>query len=150
MPNDLNREDSPILSTQNCTCAALRAAGRAVVQFYDGALADCGITINQFALLATLQSVGPVTMTKLATAMATDRTTLTRTLRPLEREGLIETSRGSDRRRRMISITERGETVLERARPHWTRAQKHIVERLGTADWADLMNKLKTTVDATR
>lgn len=145
-----NLDDSPVLSTQNCTCAALRAAGRAVVQFYDGALADCGITINQFALLATLKSIGPVTMTKLATAMATDRTTLTRTLRPLEREGLIETSRGSDRRRRIISITERGDSVLERARPLWAEAQKTIVDRLGTGDWADFMNKLQTTIEATR
>ena len=100
MSTDLDRDDSPILSPSNCTCAALRAAGRAVVQFYDGALSEVGLTVNQFALLSTLGDAGPVTMTKLAAMMVTDRTTLTRTLRPLERDGLIETVRGADRRRR--------------------------------------------------
>jgi DNA-binding MarR family transcriptional regulator len=141
---------NPSLSPANCTAMNLRMAGRAVSQYYDAMLAPAGITVNQFALLAALEAGGPTPMTQLADRVVTDRTTLTRTLRPLQRDGFVKIAAGDDRRRRVVDVTAKGRTTLAKARPLWERAQSKIVKELGQARWADLINKLQAAVEAVR
>lgn len=141
---------NPALSPANCTAMNLRMAGRAVSQYYDAVLAPAGITVNQFALLAALEAGGAVPMTQLADRVVTDRTTLTRTLRPLQRDGLIKIAAGDDRRRRVVDVTAKGRNALAQAKPLWERAQTKLVKELGQAKWADLINKLQAAVEAVR
>ena len=72
-----------------CNCLALRQAARHVTQFYDQYLAPTGLRTTQFSILAKLSGLGPMTINALARELVMDRTTLGRTMLPLERDGLI-------------------------------------------------------------
>src|SRR2546422_7417219 len=72
-----------------CNCLALRQAARHVSQFYDQYLASTGLRTTQFSILAKLKGLGPMTINTLARELVMDRTTLGRTMLPLERDGLI-------------------------------------------------------------
>jgi len=148
MSDSADRTEDAVLSPLNCTCANLRMAGRAAVQIYDAALAPCGVTTGQFSLLNVVERAGPETISRLAALTVTDRTTLTRTIKPLEREGLLASVRGEDRRRRLVVITDEGRARLEAAKPHWAEAQRRMVDHLGAANWADLIDKLRAVVSA--
>lgn len=126
-----------------CTCFRLRRATRRATQIYDRHLQECGLRITQYSLLMQLRSRGPETVSQLADAMAMDRTTLTRNLKPLERAGLISAARGRDRRSRTLSLSDEGERQLSVARPLWQRAQDEVNARLG----ADMVAELHRLLD---
>ena len=87
---------------------------------------------------------------RLAEELVMDRTTLTRNLRPLERQGLIRLEPGHDRRSRMVVLTPAGRAALRAARPSWRRAQDRMVEDLGRQEWAELLRNLSDTVSVVR
>lgn len=134
----------------NCTNANLRMASRVVTQFYSSVLGPSGLKGSQFSLLSWLANKGPMSMNELAGFLVTDRTTLTRNLKPIERKGLVEIVPGEDRRVRMVSITDAGRLAFERAKPLWAEAQAAMVERLGDKDWRKLIEALRSTVAAVR
>src|SRR5271168_3047540 len=78
-----------------CNCLALRQAARHVTQFYDQYLASSGLRTTQFSILANLQRLGPLSINALARELVMDRTTLGRTMLPLERDGLIRIADGN-------------------------------------------------------
>jgi DNA-binding MarR family transcriptional regulator len=133
--------DAP-LPTLPCACANLRRASRAVTQLYDEALRPTGLTISQFTLLQVLVIVGPVTQGGLGRILVLNSTTLTRTLRPLERNGWIRRRSGKDRRERRVELTPRGRARFRRAVPAWKRAQKLLIGRIGRRRWQALDREL--------
>jgi DNA-binding MarR family transcriptional regulator len=74
---------------------------------------------------------GPVNVTRLAELTMMDRTTLTRNLELLQKQGLIDVAAGGDRRTWIVTITVQGNTALAEALPLWKRAQSHVVKALG-------------------
>lgn len=131
-----------------CHCLVVRQAGRWMTQFYDERLAACGLRTSQFAMLSALDRLGPSPIAALADAMVMDRTTLTRNIAPLERDGLVRTAPAEDdRRRRMVSLTPSGRETLARARPHWRRAQAAFEKHFG-AEKAAAMRTLLLEVPA--
>src|SRR3954465_13729428 len=91
-----------------CACANLRKAARAVTQLFDAALAPSGLKVTQFTLLVTSRLSGEATINGLAERMAMDRSTLSRNLKPLVREGLLEVGSGEDGRTRLVRISAEG------------------------------------------
>jgi DNA-binding HxlR family transcriptional regulator len=61
----------------------------------------------------------------------TDRTTLTRNLRPLEKQGLLRVEPGADRRERKVTLTARGERTMAEALPLWEAAQARVTNSFG-------------------
>jgi len=130
-----------------CNCLALRQAARHVTQFYDLSLAPTGLRTTQFSLLAKLAKLGPMTVNALARELVMDRTTLGRTMLPLERDGLISIKDGtSDRRSKELAVTKKGTVRLQRAAKLWTDAQKTFEGRFGVGRAADLRNILHEVV----
>ena len=113
------------LQLEDCNCLAVRQAARHVTQFYDQFLARTGLRTTQFSILAKLRRKGPMTINALATDLVVDRTTLGRTIRPLERDrGLISVVKGSlDRRSKELHLTEAGAERLQAAVKAWAEAQ---------------------------
>jgi len=70
-------------------------------------------------------------MSALANFLVMDRTTLTKNLKPLLREKLIELAAGDDKRQRLLQLTRKGNLVLDKAYPLWLEAQKQVSEVLG-------------------
>jgi DNA-binding MarR family transcriptional regulator len=126
----------------HCTCFNVRRASRAVSQIYDAALQPCGLRINQFSLLGAVETTGPTTVGDLALLLEIDRTTLTRNLKTIEDMGLIEISRGRDRRERRVTATPDGLAVMARAAPLWRAAQDRIIAGLGSARWRRMIDDL--------
>ena len=89
-------------------------------------------------------------MTQLAETLVMDRTTLTRNLGPLKREGLIKAGRGKDRRTRVVAGTERGRRALREAYPLWEKAQAAVVKGLGPKGWKELMATLTAAVSVSQ
>jgi DNA-binding MarR family transcriptional regulator len=87
-----------------------------------------------------------MTVTNLAEQGVMDRTTLTRNLKPLEKLGLVKVSPGSDQRKRIISITRKGQEALVKALPLWRKAQAHVVKGLGHRRLNSILKDLSEVV----
>jgi DNA-binding MarR family transcriptional regulator len=130
-----------------CNCLALRQAARHVTQFYDQYLASTGLRSTQFSILAKLQGLGPMTINALARELIMDRTTLGRTMLPLERDGLIAIKEGIlDRRSKQLGVTRAGSERLLRAAKLWVEAQKEFEARFGASRATDLRDLLGEVV----
>ncbi len=134
----------------DCACTRVRRTGRALTRLYDEALAPSGLRVTQYAVLATLGRSGPIAVGRLAEELALDRTTLTRALGPLQREGLVRVDQGEDRRRRLVRLTEAGGETLERARPLWRQEQGLMTAALGRDRFAALLRELSAVEDLVR
>jgi DNA-binding MarR family transcriptional regulator len=132
----------------DCTCFNLRKAARAVTQFYDEALRPSGLRITQFSLLTVIGRRGTPSITELADAAVMDRTTLTRNLGVLEREGLIRLTAGQDARVREVTLTPAAKEKLALARSGWAKAQAHMSDTLGPARVKRLLADLSAAVGA--
>lgn len=133
-----------------CACAALRRAGRSVTQLYNQALREVGLEVTQFTLLQALAMAGEVTQARLAHLLAIDSTTLSRSLKPLEKAGWIAGRSGSDRRERCFRLTAAGRKAMEQATPRWRQAQDQLRKRLGDAAWNLLMLSADLATAASR
>jgi DNA-binding MarR family transcriptional regulator len=120
-----------------CTCLRLRRASRKLTQIYDRLLDAAGLTVNQFGLLAQLYSADMgrstgLSMGAIADRLGLDPTTLNRNLKPLHLQGLVKDATDStDRRVRIIRITEKGRRTVERAMPFWRQAQAQVARAMG-------------------
>ncbi len=131
---------------RTCACFSLRKATRMVTQLYDEALKPAGIRATQFMVLVGIGSAGPVSVNQLADGIVMDRTTLTRNLKPLDREGLIAVRPGDDLRVREVSLTAKGRKTLDRAFPLWERVQARLRQKIGDSRVDRLLVDLQATV----
>ena len=136
---DASSETPTVLT---CACTSVRRTGRALAQVYDAIMAPSGLRNTQFALLSRLDREKPVGMGDLADLLAMDRTTLTRALAPLERQGWLLVEAGADRRTRQVRLTASGAATREAARPLWRQAQAHVAMKFGDARLAALRQDL--------
>lgn len=131
-----------------CTCLRLRKAARRVSLIYDQHLQPLGLTVTQYGLLAQLSAFDGIGIGELADKLIMDPTTLTRNLRPLERDGLVVFAADPrDRRARRLHLTARGRDTFDAAKPAWRRAQRQIETSFGPADTSALNATLDRMLD---
>ena len=110
-----------------CLCLHVQRAARALARRFDEALRPFELTNGQFSLLMSLNRPVPPAMAPVASLLAMDRTTLTAALKPLERRGLVTVSPDpSDRRSRILKLTDRGLNLLASALPVWQRTHDEV------------------------
>jgi DNA-binding MarR family transcriptional regulator len=114
-----------------CYCATLRQATRVISQRYEIAMRGTQLTNTQFTLLMVLGEMPRPRVNDLAEALAMDQTTLSRTLKVMEREGLISSVAGEDKRESRWIITALGRSRFRRAFPRWQEAQRSVEKALG-------------------
>jgi DNA-binding MarR family transcriptional regulator len=129
--------------TGYCASFNLRKTSRAVTRLYDAALQETGIRSTQFAILVGIAKEQPVAIGALADVLVMDGTTLTRSLRLLQKEGLIAISSRAAMRQRFLTVTAKGQSVLARSLPAWRKAQERFVAAVGSEYWLDLRNELE-------
>jgi DNA-binding MarR family transcriptional regulator len=134
----------------SCVSFNIRKAARAVTQLYDERLRPFGLRSTQLSILGKALILEPVTVTRLAEATVTDRTTLTRNLRLLEQQGFIRVDLGNDRRERQVRLTVRGREVLAHVYPIWKEVQAEVAERFGSERLARLLAELSALVEVAR
>jgi DNA-binding MarR family transcriptional regulator len=136
-------------SAGDCVCLNLRQATRAVTQLYDDALRPSGLRATQLGLLAVTHQAGSLPVCRLAELLVMDRTTLTRNLKPLEKQGLLTIEGGPDRRVRSVSLTAEGRSALQAALPLWNEVQRRLVEKLGAERLERMLEDLSIAIGAT-
>ena len=124
--------------SSTCHCIQLRRAASRVTERYDMALAPAGLTVGQYSLLAHLERLEPVSVSRLAEELELERTTLVRTLKPVLARQLVADAAEPGRRSRALMLTGEGRTLLEQARPLWRAAQEDVERRLGEGGIAAL------------
>lgn len=137
----------PRLSPLECTCFRVRSAARRVTQIYSRHLAPVGLKISQFSLLGHVAAQGPVSIGRLSELLSTDRTTLTRNLRPLLADGLVERADSGDRRRHELVATPAGRALFKRALPLWAGAEHEVRETLGGQLTGELHQALEQSME---
>ena len=129
-----------------CTLRHLRMATRVITQFYDEILKPVGLRSTQLPVLVAVAVAGPISISHLAEALVMDRTTVTRNLKPLERQGLVRSSSGEDQRTRQVMLTDDGKELLSTTLPLWESAQARIVDTLGQQWQDDLLDNLSVLI----
>lgn len=140
-------QPAPRLSPLDCTCFRVRGAARRVTQIYSQHLGPTGLKISQFSLLGFICAEGPVSIGRLSELLATDRTTLTRNLRPLLAGGLVERAASGDRRRHELIATPAGRALFKRAIPLWANAEQEVRAAMGPRLTADLHGALERSME---
>ena len=132
-----------LTGTGYCASLNFRRTSRMVTRMYDIAMQESGVRSTQFALLVGIAKLQPVTMGALAQVLMLDRSTLTRSLRLLEKERMIEISKRAAMRQRFLKLTYSGEKALQRSLPLWRAAHARFVEAVGADYWLKLRNELE-------
>jgi DNA-binding MarR family transcriptional regulator len=126
-------KDKPVSFTttrhvhDHCLCFAAQRAARALARRFDEVLKPVGLTSGQFSLLMSLNQPKPPSVGSIARLLGMDRTTLTANLKPLERQGLVQTTVDpDDRRGRLLVLKAAGRKRLNAALPIWHRKHAEI------------------------
>jgi len=111
-----------------------RLAARRITQFLDRELAETDLSAAQIGLMAQIAAAEDDTLGALARRSGLEQSTLSRNLRTLEGQGLIEIAAvEADLRRRAVWLTETGARRLEAALPLWRKAQARLARHLSLA-----------------
>ena len=128
----MEAEEVDFIACRQCVCTAARRRARELTRAFEKTMRGSGLRGAQFTLLATLVQTGPSPTTRLADVLGLERTTLTRNLRPLARNGFVRIDEGKDRRVRKVAITPAGEEAARRAFPFWKQAQDAAIAGAGS------------------
>ena len=126
-----------------CACTALRKASRAVARQYELALSNAAISATQYAILRALQREGSMPLSRLADLLVLERTSLYRTIRPLQKQGLVKTRGTTDQRVKEIVLMAAGLRKIREAYPHWLKAQQAFLKQFGAPHWERMAAELR-------
>jgi DNA-binding MarR family transcriptional regulator len=115
------------------TCAGWnsRLAARRISRFLDHEMEAAGLSVAQVGLMAEIAAGADDTLGALARRTGLEQSTLSRNLRTLEAQNLIEiASVEADQRRRAVWLTEAGARRLEAAVPIWRQAHARLAQVL--------------------
>jgi DNA-binding MarR family transcriptional regulator len=132
-----------LAGTGYCGSFNFRRTARAVTRLYDLALLDSGIRSTQFTILVGIAKNQPVAIGDLACVLIIDPTTLTRSLRLLQKQGLIAISNRSAMRKRFLNLTPKGERALAHSLPSWRKIHQQFVSTVGSNQWIHLRIELE-------
>lgn len=125
--------ESGTLPDLDCACASVRRAARLVTQLYGREMGK--VEPSQFMLLSVLKHRAGCGQAPLGRALGFDKTTLSRNLSLMRRNGWIELAKSDDKRERGYRLTSSGEEVLATAKPGWKRAQEKLRAAMTSAEW---------------
>jgi len=85
-----------------------------------------------------------VIVKRLAKAIVMDQTPLARGLTPLERQGLMRSAPGEDRRERRVTVPTRGQQAWAEGGPLGEQVQAHVVRGSGREHLQRVLSDLST------
>jgi DNA-binding MarR family transcriptional regulator len=107
-----------------CLALRVRRLDRLLSRIYDTALRPHRVTVAQLGLLTAVRLSGPVSPSKLGEILDLERSTVSRNVALLLRNGWVSAAVAQDGRSQLLSITRRGQVLLDEAIPAWRRAQR--------------------------
>ncbi len=125
-----------------CICFHFRRVSRLLTSLYDHHLTSAGIRSGQLVMLLTVKMAGAATRNQLAEMVDLDQSALSRGLQALERQSLIESVPGEDRRTRIVTLTEQGERKILDCIPYWEKAQEAARKAIGESETPAILSEL--------
>src|SRR3954451_10321319 len=114
-----------------CLGGRLRTLTRAVTALYDEALRPHGLRVGQLNLLVAVARMGTARPGDLCRFLRMEKSTLSRDVELMRRNGWLEVDGSSDRRARPLRISAAGRALLEAVVPAWRQAQERADAMLG-------------------
>jgi DNA-binding MarR family transcriptional regulator len=131
-----------------CACATARRAARALTQLYDARLRQAQIEASQFTLLSVLDATRGCNQAVIGRMLDLDKTTLSRNLQLLKRNGWIESSPADDARERRFVLSSSGKQKLDAAQPAWQSAQEQLRAELSPTEWETMWKAFRVVTQA--
>lgn len=128
-----------MIEFEQCLNLELRKANRVLTQLYDGYMQKCGLKTSQFSILRAIRYLKTTTNSELQEVLVLDQTSLSRALKPLIRDGLVEANPGQDKRQKELSLTTKGIDLFREAKAHWKEAQQYVSDKLGDTSKENLL-----------
>jgi DNA-binding MarR family transcriptional regulator len=122
---------------RECLLTRTRRISRVITNIYDHEMRSLGVGSAQVSLLATIARLDGASRADIGRANYQDRSTLTRNLALLLKEGWIE-ELAAEGRSRPIILSKAGRELLAAAAPRWRAAQTEARKVLGK-DGADAL-----------
>ncbi len=114
--------------------------------------AECGkfdLTAVQFAALSAIQKTPGLDATRLAAAIAFDRSTMGDVLERLEAKGwVLRQASPHDRRVKKLSLTEAGAALLQQVQPAVARVQQRLLDSFPEAEHPGVLDVLRRLASA--
>jgi DNA-binding MarR family transcriptional regulator len=137
-----------LTGTSSCAAYNFRRTARAVSRLYDAALEPSGLRSTQLAILTAIAKLQPVAISRVGQILVIDPATMTRNLRRLEKQGLVDISPRGVRRQRLLNLTLKAEKALAVAVPLWREAQARFLASLGSLGWKEFKHNLQQATQA--
>ena len=110
---------------------------------YNATIKPCGVDTEQLQILIQVRLREDPTLATLSDYMITNRSTMRRVVAALVRNGLLlYTTDSSDKRVRRISLTEKGDAVIEDGAKLWIVTHRRLESLLGKTRTKDLRKTL--------
>lgn len=125
-----------------CPAFNIRSASRIITQLFDEILKPSGLQVTQFTVLVGVHIFDSPSISNLAKGLVMDRTTITRNLKPLEKEGLIKMESGKDKRTTFVNLTPKGKSAIDKTFPYWEKARSVVSKEFGAKQLEGLLKDL--------
>jgi DNA-binding MarR family transcriptional regulator len=114
-----------------CLSVRLRTLNRAITSLYDEALRPHGIRVGQLNLLVVVAKLGTAKPGDLCRILRMDKSTLSRDVEVLIRNGWLMVEDATDARARPLRLSDQGQSLLETVLPAWRQAQEKARALIG-------------------
>jgi DNA-binding MarR family transcriptional regulator len=114
-----------------CPAFQARIIARAMTRYYNTCFRPLGITAEQFSLLVGIGGSREPTVAELALRAGVDATTLSRSVKGLERSNLVRSDGGRGRAGKRLVLTDAGRRLMDESMAVWESARIRLAEVLG-------------------
>lgn len=130
---------------RDCLAVRLRTLNRAVNAVYDEALRAHGLRVGQLNLLVVVARMGIARPGDLCRIFRMDKSTLSRDVELIRRNGWLEVEDAPDARARPLKLSAKGLALLDSVFPAWQQAQdkaKALIGRQATVALRDVVDRI--------
>jgi DNA-binding MarR family transcriptional regulator len=114
-----------------CPAFQARVTARVLTRYHNACFRPLGITAEQFTFLVGIGGSREPALAELAVRAGVDATTLSRSVKSLERRGLVRSHGGRGRAGKRMVLTDAGVRLTSEAMAAWERARIRLTEALG-------------------
>lgn len=145
MSNPKPRKVTQVADTiaKECLVVRIRVLNRTITAIYDDALRPLGLTAGQLNVLVVITRRGPLSSVEVADILHMEKSTVSRNIGRMRDNGWLVVSPAESGNRRCLTLSRRGNALLEKSLPAWQEAQaraRKLLGRSGTESFVRIGN----------
>ena len=105
-------------------------------------LSEAGLFHSQWLVLYCIKKQQPVTLVEISNYLDVEKPTISRTIKRLEEQKLVESVPGADKRERRICLTETGENSYKKGQKIVFQFEKELAAEISDADMETTLNTI--------